>query len=192
MATLVKVALASENGWVIAVRRLEQQHSAGRSRTYGRYQAFLRGTPIAGLSGFVCEAVGPGDNKTINNGKRIEPGRYPLLTHWQGVKYASVGYSDDLETAGALKMPAIRVGDTEARTDILIHPGHPPTPYLSSVGCFNPTGPLDPAQEMDFWESRARVIALLDSLRGFAPDAFATRDITRIPDAWLIVEGEPL
>lgn len=180
-----------EKGWVIAVRRLEQQHSAGKSRTYGRYDIFLNGQPLAGLQGFVCEAIGPGDNKTLNNGRRIEPGRYPLFTHWHGVKYASVGYSLDCETAGALKMPAIRVGDTEARTDILIHPGHPPTPYLSSVGCFNLTAPLTPDQEMDFWESRARVIALIDSLRSFAPDAFTADDITRIPDAWLLVEGEP-
>ncbi len=180
-----------ENGWVITVQRLAQHHGAGKSRTYGRYETFLNGQPAAGLQGFVCEAIGPGDNKTLNNGKRIEAGRYPLFTHWHGVKYASVGYSPDLQSAGALKMPAIRVGDTEARTDILIHPGHPPTPYLSSVGCFNLTAPLAPAQEMDFWESRARVIALLDSLRKFAPLAFAAADITRIPDAWLVVEGEP-
>ena len=180
-----------ETGWVIAVQRLAQQRHADKSRTYGRYEAFLDGRPIDGLSGFVCEAIGPGDNKTLNNGKRIEAGRYPLFSHWHGVKYASVGYSFDLETAGALKMPAIRVGDTEARTDILIHPGHPPTPYLSSVGCFNLTAPLAPDQEMDFWESRTRVIALLDSLRKFAPLAFAAAEITRIPDAWLLVEGEP-
>ncbi len=180
-----------ETGWVIAVRRLEQQHAAGRSRTYGRYDTFRDGQPIAGLSGFVCEALGPGDNKTLNNGKRIEAGRYPLFTHWHGVKYASIGYSLDRETPGALKMPAIRIGDTQARTDILIHPGHPPTPYLSSVGCFNLTAPLAPDQEMEFWESRARVIALLDSLRAFAPEAFTAEDITRIPDAWLLVEGEP-
>lgn len=180
-----------ENGWVIAVRRLAQQHSAGKSRTYGRYETFLHGQPIDRLSGFVCEAIGPGDNKTFNNGKRIEAGRYPLFTHVHGVKYASISYALDLQNPGALKMPAIRVGDTAARTDILIHPGHPPTPYLSSVGCFNLTGPLEAAQEMDFWESRARVIALLDSLRAFAPLAFAADDITRIPGAWLVVEGEP-
>lgn len=180
-----------QTGWMIAVRRLAQQHHAGRSRTYGRYETFLDGTPIAGLAGFVCEAIGPGDNGTPDNGRRIAPGRYPLYTHWHGAKYASVGYSLDLEVAGALRMPAIRVGDTEARSDILIHPGHPPTPYLSSVGCFNLTAPLLATQEMDFWESRARVIALIDSLRAFAPAAFAATDITRIPDAWLLVEGEP-
>lgn len=180
-----------ETEWTITVRRLAQHHAAGRSRTYGRYETRLGGRPIEGLSGFVCEAIGPGDNKTLNNGRRIEPGRYPLFTHWHGVKYASVGYSLDPDTPGALKMPAIRVGDTAARTDILIHPGHPPTPYLSSVGCFNLTAPLAPDQAMDFWESRARVIALLDSLRALAPDAFVAEEITRIPDAWLLVEGEP-
>jgi hypothetical protein len=175
----------------MAVHRLSQQSCDGRSRTYGRYETFIDGRPIAGLAGFVCEAIGPGDNSTPNNGRRIAPGRYPLYTHWHGVKYASVGYAPDLQTAGALKMPAIRVGDTAARTDILIHPGHPPTPYLSSVGCFNLTAPLSATQEMDYWDSRARVIALLDSLRRFAPLAFAAADITRIPDAWLLVEGEP-
>jgi len=180
-----------ETGWLITVRRLAQHHSGGKSRTYGRYETFIDGKPIAGLSGFVCEAIGPGDNKTLNNGKRIEAGRYPLFTHWRGEKYASVGYALDTATPGALKMPAIRVGETEARTDILIHPGHPPTPYLSSVGCFNLTAPLQPTEEMEFWESRARVVALLDSLRAFAPEAFTAEDITRIPNAWLVVEGEP-
>lgn len=180
----------SENGWELLVSRHRVQRSGDQSRTYGTYRAFLDGHAIAGQSGWVCECLGPGDNRQADNGKRIEAGRYPLHTHF-GDLYRSVGYSTDLQAAGSSPLPGVRLEDTGQRYDILIHPARPPTLYLSSVGCLNLTGPLADSQAMDFRDSRTRVVALIESLRGFAPDAFTATENTRIPDAWVVVEGEP-
>jgi hypothetical protein len=92
-------------------------------------------------------------------------------------------------------MPGFLVLGTQARTAILVHPGHPPSLYLSSIGCFNPTRPLTADQNMDFAESRDRVIALLDSLKQHDPAAFAHDKIghnTAIQNAFIVVEGEPM
>jgi hypothetical protein len=48
---------------------------------------------------------------------------------------------------------------------------------------------------MDFDDSRARVIALIDSLKEHDPDAFTDDKIghnTPIDDAFIVVEGEPM
>ena len=48
---------------------------------------------------------------------------------------------------------------------------------------------------MDFTESRARVIALLDSLEQHDPAAFAEDKIgddTAIANAFIVVDGEPM
>src|SRR5262249_7241367 len=39
-----------------------------------------------------AESKGPGANKPADNGKRIEPGQYPLWTYAPG-RYATFGYS---------------------------------------------------------------------------------------------------
>ncbi len=178
------------NGWELHIRRLSIHRSGAKVRSYGQYQVFLDGGDVDGLSGYVCESVGPGDNTVGENGKRIEAGSYPLWTQF-GEKYKSVGYSTDLVTPGALRMPGIRVGSTGNRTHILIHPGHPPTLYLSSIGCFNLTSALEPTDDMEYWDSREKVIDLLQSLKAFAPAAFVRTVNTEIVDAWLVVEGEP-
>jgi hypothetical protein len=88
-------------------------------------------------------------------------------------------------------MPALLVRNTGKRSGVLIHPGHPPNLYLSSIGCLNPTRGLLSWQSMDFWDSRARVIALIDDLRRFAPDAFKMDENTEVADASIVVDGEP-
>jgi hypothetical protein len=50
---------------------------------------------------------------------------------------------------------------------------------------------LKPADRMDFIESRARVIALIEDLRNFAPAAFDSRSYTPIKGATVLIEGEP-
>jgi hypothetical protein len=44
---------------------------------------------------------------------------------------------------------------------------------------------------MNFVESRARVIALIDDLRAFNPQSFTKAQNTRIPKAFVVIEGEP-
>ena len=181
------------HGWELHVKRLGLQHRAGeRTRTYGAYQVFIDGQPVASLSGHICECTGPGDNTA--NGKekhlRIREGRYALSTQFAD-HFHSVGFTGD----AAHPMPGFRLLGTQVRSDILVHPGHPPTLYLSSIGCLNPTRPLKADQDMSFADSRARVIALIDSLKEHDPAAFAPDKIghnTPIAKAFIVVDGEPM
>lgn len=179
----------SVTGWELRVERLGQHKSGNRVRTYGRYQVYLDDVPIEALAGNVCEAAGPGDNSKANNGRRIAAGRYPLWTQFGA--YRSIGYSTNQQVPGEQPMPAVLLQGTDKRSGILVHPAHPPTLYLSSIGCFNPTNPLQPNQEMNYWDSRSRVIALIESLKAHAPAAFAHEISSRIANAWVVVEGEP-
>jgi hypothetical protein len=180
------------HGWELKVARLGLQHRPGeRVRTYGAYQVFIDGASIPALAGHVCECTGPGDN--THQGKedhvRIREGRYALSTQF-GPHYRSVGFSDDDKHP-----PGFLLLGTGARSAVLVHPGHLPHLYLSSTGCFNPTGPLKANQDMVFTESRARVIALLESLKQHDPAAFADNKIghdTAIATAFMVVDGEPM
>jgi hypothetical protein len=176
-------------GWELLVERLSVQVAGERRRTWGRYQVYRDGAAVLTLCGFVCECVGPGDNVVPDTGLRIEPGRYRLTTQFG--RYRTSGYREDPSEPGRDPMPGFRLEDTGARTAILVHPGHPPNLYLSSVGCLNPTGPLEADQEMDSRESRARVIALIDDLRRFAPRAFGEETNTPIDGAFVVIVGEP-
>jgi hypothetical protein len=179
----------SGQGWELLVTRLGVQKSGAHERTYGSYQAYLDGEALTGLAGFLCECIGPGENKHAGNHKRIEQGRYPLWT--QEGKYQSVDYSSNNVEQGKQPMPGLRLADTGKRTGILIHPAHLPTLYLSSIGCLNPTEALRADQMMDFWDSRARVIALIESLRGFQSAPFAHPAVRPIPSCSILIVGEP-
>jgi hypothetical protein len=180
----------SGHGWELHVQRLGVHVSGSKKRTYGSYQVFQDGRALDGLSGFICECIGPGENTVPGTAQRIAQGTYPLSTQFG--RYRTVGYSDDTSTAGRPPMPAILVEHTINRSGILIHPGHPPNLFLSSIGCFNPTSALLSWQEIDFWDSRSRVIALIDDLHRFAPDAFHSIENTMIPNASIVVDGEPM
>ncbi|MBZ9765519.1 peptidase S8/S53 subtilisin kexin sedolisin [Mesorhizobium sp. CA6] len=173
----------SGHGWELHVERLGIQQYGRQRRTYGAYQLFIDGHSVDGLAGNMCECIGPGDNDHPKNGKRIEAGTYPLWTQFG--RYRTIGYS-----GGPDSMPGLRLEGTGKRTGILIHPGHPPTLYLSSIGCLNPTAPLTSSQSMAFQDSRARVVALIDNLRGFAPSAFLHETMTHIVGASVVIDGE--
>jgi hypothetical protein len=180
-------------GWELHVRRLGLQHRAGeRVRTYGAYQVFIDGEAVTSLAGHICECTGPGDNTAHGKQEhlRIREGRYALSTQF-GNHFRSVGFTSD----ATHPMPGFLLLGTEVRTAILVHPGHPPKLYLSSIGCFNPTKSVKAGQDMSFAESRARVIAMIDSLRQHDPAAFASNKIghnTAIADAFMVVDGEPM
>jgi hypothetical protein len=112
----------------------------------------------------MCECIGPGD-LVKESGRRIPQGRYPLWTQFG--KYRTIGYSTSTVIVADPHMPGIALANTEPRTGILIHPGHPPDLYLSSIGCLNPTKPLSTTDVMDFWDSRGKVIALINDLKNF-------------------------
>lgn len=178
-------------GWELRVERLGMHRHGDLARTYGRYAVSVDGVVQPDLTGFMVEAIGPGDNSAPDNGRRIEAERYDLTTHFRA--FVSAGYSTSTSIVADPPMPAIRLLDTGKRTGILIHPVYPPAAklYLASVGCLNPTGPLDEDASVDFWDSRHRVIALLDSLRAFQPVAFAETVATPIAGAAIVIAGEP-
>ena len=180
----------SGKGWELHLNRLGIHVSGSRQRTYGEYQIYHDGKPVPTLMGHMCECVGPGDNKTAGNAQRVEQGRYPLWTQFG--RYRTIDYSTNLHVPADPPMPAIRLAGTGNRDGILIHPGHPPALYLSSIGCLNPTNSLEPEETMNFWDSRMRVIQMIDDLRSFAPNAFQHDGMTRIPDAWAVIDGEPM
>jgi hypothetical protein len=176
--------------WELHVKRLGLQRAGERVRTYGAYQVVINGVPDVHLTGHICECTGPGDN-TIHgkrNHLRIHEGAYDLSTQFG--HYRTINY-----TADTSHPPAVLVLGTDARTGILVHPAHPPTLYLSSIGCFNPTKPVTADQDMDFWDSRDRVIAIIDSLQAYDPSAFTHDKVgtnTPIRGASIIITGEPM
>jgi len=175
-------------GWELLIERLSLHSKDELRRTYGRYRLFIHGAPT-GIEGFMCEPHGPGDNQTPENGKRVEPGRYTVFTHFG--RYRTIGYADETAPPGADPMPAVRLEETGARTDILIHPTYPAKAYLASIGCLNPAAALAADQDNDFWDSRRRTIEIIESLRAFSPAAFVADESLLIPDAAVIIEGEP-
>ena len=178
-------------GWELHVERLGIHRHGDLARTYGRYGVTIEGVPQPDLAGFMVEAIGAGDNSAPDNGRRIEAGRYELTTHFRA--FVSSGYSASTTIVADAPMPAIRLLGTGKRTGILIHPVYPAAAklYLASIGCLNPTGPIAADATVDFWDSRRRVIALLDSLRAFRPAAFAEKAPTPVAGATVVIDGEP-
>lgn len=181
-------------GWELELTRLGQHQGDEFIRTYGSYQAHLHGQAIDGLTGFMVECQGPGENERKCDKhfrRRIRQGTYPLWTH--DTHYSSVDYSPT-STYPTLRhpMPGFAVDGTDVRDGILVHPAHDGGLYLASIGCLNPTGPLDRRGNMAIDDSRSRVIALLESLRGHDPAAFASPGTRRIAGASIVIIGEPL
>ena len=132
--------------------------------------------------------VGVGKNAPAGNGRRIEEGHYPLSTQ-DGAHYKTWNY-DPTENIGKNPKPGFLVLDTNQRVGILVHPGK--NSFLSSVGCFNPCTSLPTAAMIiDYKPSRARVIAMIEDMKGFAGSGFPTRNGRRIPNAFIVVDGEP-
>jgi hypothetical protein len=179
------------SGWEFhIVRKSEQRRSNdGKRRTVGKYQIYHDGVKQtgAGLSGAVAETRGPGTNKPAGNNRRIKEGRYPLFTQG-GAKYVTIGYKDS-ESRSAKPKPGVELKNTGQRAEILIHPGQG---FLASVGCINPCASLPNAAEMiDFVPSRKRVIAIINNLRAYVGGAFPTKNGKRIPNAFVVIDGEP-
>jgi hypothetical protein len=59
---------------------------------------------------------------------------------------------------------------------------------LWSVGCINPAKSLANAHaDIDFTDSRARVIAVIDDLSAYLADAFPKKNGKPIPNATLVI-----
>jgi uncharacterized FlgJ-related protein len=178
------------DGYVIRVRRQRTEQRRGKgARTVGKYEVFFRGQKVSGLEGIVLEACGPGDNTATGTARhcRVEAETYPLGAH-SSVKYATQGYTAN-PTPFAKTRPAIRLDKTGYRSGILMHPGGG---FLSSIGCLNLSRPLSgPNDDIDYPDSRSRVIAIIEDMRAKLGTAFPSRSWTTIPNAWMVIEGEP-
>ena len=173
-------------GWELRVERLGEQARGGERRTIGRYGVLHDGVIRSHLTGWTAEAPGPGDNRTPDNGLRIEAGTYPLTASLSD-NYATLGYLLS-EDPRASPKPCLGVGDTGARTYILVHPGHG---FRISTGCINLAGELPtPEAEIDFGDSRDRVVALVEDLRAYLGPAFPAQNGRPLAGARLVIKGE--
>jgi hypothetical protein len=171
------------SGWELLVRRVDKHEHNGKQRTVGTYQVFWDGVPRS-VRGMCAETRGPGSNAVAGNNRCVEAGRYPLNTQ-AGTKYVTLNYTLNVNPA-ALPRPGIELGGTGNRSEILIHPARG---YLWSVGCINPASALPHARsEIDFEDSRMRVIALIADMTEYLGDSFPKQNGRRIPDSWVVVE----
>lgn len=189
----------TKQGWEIHIQRERVQTRSGKTRTVGSYQVFhdgvaatsfdLNGNDVP-LFGTTAESKGPGQNvtpATSSKPSRIAQGRYPLKTSG-GPTYVTNGYRQDLQIKA--KMPGIELRKTGNRTDILIHPGK--DEFLSSIGCINLCTSLPKAsQNIDYADSRLRVIALIEDMKTFLGNVPAGGD-EAILNAFAIIDGEPM
>ena len=190
-AVTVAKAATTGTGFSIVLKRQRQEKRVEIpfSRTVGQYECFWNGAAIDGLKGQIVERGGPGDNSTEigdNGNRRIREGTYPLAIQ-DGSHYKTDGYNRiDVTSSGSPK-PGILLKDTDERFAILLHPGHD---YVSSVGCLNlASGLTDANSGIDFSDSRARVIAIIDALKAKLGNTFPRTGT--IPHALIRIEGEP-
>jgi hypothetical protein len=172
------------------VRKVEQARASdGKRRTVGTYQVFHNGVKQTGvdLAGTVAEARGPGANQPAGINRRLEEGRYPLLTQ-AGSRFVTIGFNES-HSFGATPRPALELKETGQRREILIHPGRG---FLSALGSLNPCTALSDADEpIDFKGSRRRIVAMIEDLRAVAGAGFPERNGQRIPNAFVVIDGEP-
>jgi hypothetical protein len=170
--------------WELRISRQGEQARKDRRRTTGRYVVLHDGVNVPGLTGATAESKGPGDNKTTGNKRCVEAGTYNLFTQ-AGAKYVTIGYTPNVNQA-ALKRPGLLLLPTDKRVGILIHPGRG---FLSSVGCINPAAKLAKAtDDINFVDSRTRVIAIIEDLKAFFGSSFSTKNGVRIPNATVVIE----
>lgn len=111
----------------------------------------------------------------------------PTLHNQSGEKYTTLGYTGNTNPA-ALRRPGLLLLPTDPRVGILIHPARG---FLWSVGCLNPCRALPDAEaEIDFIDSRSRVIALIDSLRAMLGAGFPTGGGARIRGATMVIKED--
>jgi hypothetical protein len=85
----------------------------------------------------------------------------------------------------------IVVGDTCLREDHLA-PLKLDDECHCAPGCINPAKSLTRAKaDIDFIDSRTRVIAIIDDMKTFLGASFPKRNGRPIPNASLVIDGEP-
>jgi hypothetical protein len=194
---------AVQDGFVIHVSRSHTEQRPGKKhRTVGRYQVFFNGQKLDGLEGMSFETWGPGDNTTrgVRNGVRLEAKTYPLHTHFGSktvpdvngrprTAFVTHGFTSD-ERTRIPSMPSLRVGETGARSGVLFHPAEG---WIWSIGCLHLSTPLNgPSSNINYKDSRSRVIAVIEAMKAKLGADFPTTNNQPIPGAKVVIAGEPL
>ena len=101
-------------------------------------------------------------------------------------KSATIGYTSNTNPA-KYRRPALLLTNTGHRVGILLHPARG---FLWSVGWINPVAALSsPNADIDFIDSRRRVIAIIDDLAGFLGPAFPKTGAVKIPGAAIVISS---
>lgn len=170
--------------WEFRLTRTGEQIRGSKKRTVGRYEVFHNGARVPGMEGATAESPGPGANAPAGNGRCVEAGTYNVFTQF-GAKYRTIGYTSSVNPT-SLKRPALLLLPTGQRVGILIHPARN---FLWSIGCINLATVLPNASsDMDFVDSRTRVIAVIDDLAAFVGGAFPTATVdSPVPGARVVI-----
>jgi hypothetical protein len=190
-AASLAAARIPSTGFCIYLKRIRQERRAsmGFPRTVGEYQCYWDGAAVEGMKGQIVERGGPGDNTRAvgrEHHLRIQEGTYRLSIQ-DGDHYKTYGYQERNPSYENRPNPGLLLTGTRERTAILIHPGED---YVKSIGCLNPThGLTDANSAFDFADSRARVIAMIETLKSRLGRRFPRSGV--IPDASIVIEGEP-
>ena len=184
---------SSLDGFVISVLRARTDRRPGSSfsRTIGYYHVFFKGQKLPDLEGMTVERQGPGNNSFagIQSRSRLAAGVYPLATYaGASEKYRTSGYAES-PSLSARPWPAIGIRDTDQRQGIIIHPAQG---YLMSIGTINLSKPLtDAAANIEYKDSAQRVIALIEAMKEKLGKDFPGSNNQIIPNAWIVIAGEP-
>lgn len=185
-----KLAIPATGFCIHLVRKRQEKRAGMTPRTVGEYQCYWNGQALKEVSGQMVECGGPGDNTTAIGNKydrRIAAGSYSLIIH-DGEKYQTYGYSSGTLTSDGPK-PGLLLGRTGERSAILIHPAQN---YRWSVGCINPSSGLKNADsQINYKDSRMRVIAIIEAMKSCLGKKFPTKAGTTIPDTVMLIEKEP-
>lgn len=164
--------------WELKISRIREDQRDARRRTISVYSIWVDGFDTH-LWGYVAEPGGPGDNAHMGNDRRIEAGKYGLKAH-VGPHYATVDYSRGAD----YPRPAVELTGTGNRQAILWHPGQG---FLSSIGCLNPcSNLLEPYRDIDYGDSRAHVVRLINNLRSFCGEDWLKLD-KPIPNVSVVI-----
>ena len=182
--TLEASSAVAAGRWTLEVHRLRQEFREGEGfqRTVGAYRVLRNGAPQPGLAGSTVERQGPSDNSAsgVKFHRRLLAGTYPLGPQ-ATEKYCTTGYA----TNGDHPRPALAVGDTGARTGILVHPADG---YGSTIGCINLSRPLNDARsDLYLSDSVTRVQAVIEDLRNFCGGALRLTESGAIAGATLVI-----
>jgi len=175
------------DGYVFCLDRIRTERRPGMSfgRTVSYYQAYFDRKPLTNINGMAVERQGPDDNGTtgVTQYRRIAAGIYPLFAH-ASARYRTVDFSQPANIRQR-PWPCIGVEGTGARTGILIHCA---AGYLMSTGCINLTSNvIDAKTNLAFFDSWARVKALIDSIRHHLGGSFPLRGNGRLPQTSLLI-----